>query len=345
MNILFTCAGRRNYLINYFKEALNGQGKVVAVDMQLSAPALVDADIAKKVPSIYDTNYISAIENIIREENIDAVISLNDLELPILADNQEQLEKLGARVLISPQNVIDICFDKWKTYHFFKEHNIKTPLTYINITTAKEAIRKNELKFPLVVKPRWGSASISIDIVKSEEELELAYKLQHLKVCRSILGTISASDTENCIMIQEKLNGEEYGIDILNNFEGEFYGSFVRKKLGMRSGETDKAISVINNSYNAVAQQLGKATKHVGNMDCDFFVVDEEVYFLEMNPRFGGGYPFSHEAGINTPAIYLAWLNNETYYNQYNQFESGLAFSKCDRILKIPKEAIQDLAD
>lgn len=340
MNILFTCAGRRNYLINYFKSALNGHGKVVAVDMQLSAPALVDADVAKVVPSIYDENYVSSIIAIVQEQNINAIISLNDLELPILAENKEKLEILGVKVLISPENVIDICFDKWKTYHFFKENGINTPLTFINIATAKKALEKNELKFPLIVKPRWGSASIGIDIVRSEEELELSYQLQHLKVSQSILGTVSATDAQNSIMIQEKLNGEEYGVDILNNFEGEFYGSFVRKKLAMRSGETDKAVSVINPDYNKVAEKVGRATKHIGNMDCDFFVVDGEVYFLEMNPRFGGGYPFSHEAGINTPAIYLAWLNHESNVDQFNTFKDGLAFSKFDNLMPIPQENI-----
>ncbi|MEC3966143.1 ATP-grasp domain-containing protein [Flagellimonas halotolerans] len=340
MNILFTCAGRRNYLINYFKSALNGHGKVVAVDMQLSAPALVDADIAKVVPSIYDENYISSIIAIVEEQNINAIISLNDLELPILAENKEKLETLGVKVLISPESTIDICFDKWKTYHFFKENGINTPLTFINIATAKKALEKNELKFPLIVKPRWGSASIGIDIVHSEEELELSYQLQHLKVSQSILGTVSATDAQNSIMIQEKLNGEEFGVDILNNFEGEFYGSFVRKKLAMRSGETDKAVSVINADYNKVAEKVGRATKHIGNMDCDFFVVDGEVYFLEMNPRFGGGYPFSHEAGINTPAIYLAWLNHESNMDQFNRFKDGLAFSKFDNLMPIPQENI-----
>ena len=167
MNILFTCAGRRNYLINYFKSALNGHGKVVAVDMQLSAPALVDADVAKVVPSIYDENYISSIIAIVQEQNINAIISLNDLELPILAENKEKLEILGVKVLISPENVIDICFDKWKTYHFFKENGINTPLTFINIATAKKALEKNELKFPLIVKPRWGSASASASFILS----------------------------------------------------------------------------------------------------------------------------------------------------------------------------------
>lgn len=340
MNILFTCAGRRNYLINYFKEVLNGKGKIVAVDMQLSAPALVDADISKIVPSIYDENYINAISTIIQEENIQAIISLNDLELPILSANRDQLERLGAQVIISPENVIDICFDKWKTYHFFKANDINTPLTFINIRMAKEAIKNKELKFPLIVKPRWGSASIGIDIVHTEQELDLSYRLQHLKVSRSILGKISASDSENSILIQEKLNGEEYGVDILNNLAGEYYGSFVRKKLAMRSGETDKAVSIVDIALSNVAEKVGRATKHIGNMDCDFFVVDGKVYYLEMNPRFGGGYPFSHEAGINTPAIYLAWLKNESNVDMFNSFKSGLAFSKCDNLIPIPLDAI-----
>src|SRR5690606_30837564 len=129
--------------------------------------------------------------------------------------------------------------------------------------------------------------------------------------------------------------GDEYGIDILNNFEGSHYGSFIRKKMGMRSGETDKAISVINKDFSNIARIIAENTKHIGNMDCDFFVRNGEVYYLEMNPRFGGGYPFSHEAGINTPAIYISWLNGDSSIEKYNNFKEGLMFSKCDRLMPI----------
>nr|WP_299067386.1 ATP-grasp domain-containing protein [uncultured Allomuricauda sp.] len=339
-NILFTCAGRRNYLVNYFKETLKENGTIVAVDMQLSAPALVDADIAREVPGIYDPAYIPILKKIIKEEKIDAVISLNDLELPILSKHKEELEAQGGKVIISDPNAIEIAFDKWKTFTFFKSIGVATPQTYLTLDDALKAIESSELHYPLVVKPRWGSASISVDIVENDQELKLAYKLQHLKVQRSILKNASSEDIEQSILIQEKINGDEYGIDILNDFEGNYYGSFVRKKLAMRSGETDKAISVINEKFTKIAKTIADNTKHVGNMDCDFFVKDDEVYYLEMNPRFGGGYPFSHEAGINTPAIYLAWLNKETDIDKFNQFKAGQAFSKCDRILKIPKEAL-----
>ncbi len=334
-NILFTCAGRRNYLINYFKEALDHKGNIVAVDMQLTAPALVDADIAREVPGIYDPAYISALKAIIEEEEISAVISLNDLELPILSKHKEELEALGAKIIISDPTVISIAFDKWETYTFFKGLGIDTPETYLTLDDALTAIDKAELQYPVIIKPRWGSASISIDVAENEEELRLAYRLQHIKVGRSILSNASSGDMEKSILIQEKIDGEEYGIDILNDFEGNHYDSFIRKKMAMRSGETDKAVSVINPKFSKIAKTIAENTKHIGNMDCDFFVKDDKVYYLELNPRFGGGYPFSHEAGINTPAIYLAWLTGESNVDQFNNFKDGLMFSKCDRMMPI----------
>src|SRR5690606_26948498 len=186
-NILFTCAGRRNYLINYFKEALQGNGQVLAADSQLSAPALVDADVAIQVPSIYSKDYIEKLKELVRSHNINAIISLNDLELPILAKHRDEIEQLGAKVIISSPRVIDIAFDKWKTFNFFKEIGVDTPKTYITLSDAQNALAKGELEFPLVIKPRWGSASIAIDIVENEEELQLAYQLQRLKIQKSIL--------------------------------------------------------------------------------------------------------------------------------------------------------------
>jgi carbamoyl-phosphate synthase large subunit len=120
MNILFTCAGRRNYLINYFKEILNESGKVYASDMDLTAPSLVDADVAIQVPTINDPEYIESLKTIIKENNIDAIISLNDLELPILSANKNELEKLGAKVVVADTKAIDISFDKWETVKFLE---------------------------------------------------------------------------------------------------------------------------------------------------------------------------------------------------------------------------------
>lgn len=335
MNILFTCAGRRNYLINYFKEALKGRGKVFASDMQLSAPALVDADQAIQVPGIYDNGYIPALKEIIKEHDIDAVISLNDLELPILSTHKGDLESLGTKVIVADEKAIAISFDKWKTVSFLKEIGLKSPKTFIDFDKAVDAINRGELKFPLVVKPRWGSASIGIEFPEDLEELKLAYQLQTLRLERTILKEASKEDLFHAILIQEKIPGKEFGMDVLNDFEGNYIGTFVREKLAMRSGETDKAVSVIDGQIDSVGRTLGEKLKHIGNLDCDVFQYNGEVYVLELNPRFGGGYPFSHEAGVNTAAIYIEWLEGKTDIREYINYQEGKMFSKCDRLLEI----------
>lgn len=335
MNILFTCAGRRNYLINYFKQVLAGNGKIFATDMQLTAPALVDADVAIQVPAIYSSDYIPSLLKIVKDNKIDCVISLNDLELPILSENKPKIEALGAKVIVSDQHAIKIAFDKWETVKFLESNGLKSPKTFIELDKAKDAIAKGELNFPLVIKPRWGSASIGIDFPEDMRELELAYELQTIRLKRTILAEASKEDIDHAIIIQEKIPGAEFGMDVLNDFEGHYVGTFVRQKLQMRSGETDKAISIIDERFEKVGQIIGENLKHIGNLDCDVFEYAGELYVLELNPRFGGGYPFSHEAGMNTAAVYIEWLKGNKDISQFNQYKSGLAFAKCDRMMKV----------
>lgn len=335
MNILFTCAGRRNYLINYCKQALNGQGKVLATDMSKLAPAMSDADISLIVPSIYSDNYIPTLLNIVKDYHVNAIISLNDLELPILAHHKQAFADLGAKVIVSDSSVIDICFDKIKTRDFLASIGLNTPQTFTDYKQALQSIKKGQLTFPLVLKPRWGSASIGIEFPESLEEFELAYKLLMIKLKNTILFEASKNELDAAILIQQKLNGPEYGMDIVNDLDQEYFTTVVRKKLSMRAGETDKAVSVIDQRFSDIGEKISTNLKHIGNLDCDVFEQDGELYVLELNPRFGGGYPFSHEAGMNTIQAYLAWLAGEKLESSFNQYKADLVFSKCDRLIRI----------
>ncbi|WP_286729282.1 ATP-grasp domain-containing protein [Acinetobacter sp. UBA1297] len=335
MNILFTCAGRRNYLINYCKQALAGEGKVLATDMSHLAPAMADADISLIVPSIYDNSYIPTLLNIVEEYKVKAIISLNDLELPILANHKKSFQTLGVTLIVSDQSVIDICFDKIKTKDFLQSIGLNTPLTFINLEQAIEAIHSGELNFPLVLKPRWGSASIGIEFPESLEELKLAYSLLEIKLRRTILFEASKQELDAAILIQEKLEGPEYGMDIVNTFNQEYFSTAVRKKLSMRAGETDKAQSIIDSRFEQIGQEISKKLKHIGNLDCDVFEHHNKLYVLEFNPRFGGGYPFSHEAGMNTMQAYISWLKSIPIDQSINHYQAGIVFSKCDRLIQL----------
>lgn len=177
MNILFTCAGRRTYLLKYFKENMNEGDKVVATDMQLSAPALQAADVKLQVPAVYDPKYVDTTLQICKEQKIDALLSLNDLELPILAESRARFEAEGVKVIVSDPSVIDIAFDKYKTAQWVESLGLKSPKTYVRLVDAKRALETGELHFPLFMKPRWGSGSIGLESIADMEELDIYYHL------------------------------------------------------------------------------------------------------------------------------------------------------------------------
>lgn len=334
MNILFTCAGRRTYLLKYFKENLAEGDKVVATDMQLSAPALQVADVKIQVPAVYDPEYVNITLDICRELKIDALLSLNDLELPILAENKARFEELGVKVIVSSPEVIDIAFDKYKTAQWVEALGLVAPKTYVRLEDAKKALAAGEIEFPLFMKPRWGSGSIGLESIADMEELDIYYNLLMKKIKKTILATASVGD--EYIMIQEKLTGAEFGLDIMNDLNGQNVGVSVKQKLAMRAGETDKAVTVDLPEVREMGRKIGEALGHIGNLDVDIMQRADGAYcVLELNPRFGGGFPFSYEAGVNMPKAIIQWVKGEDVDLAILQPEYGRMFSKNDYLMEI----------
>lgn len=334
MNILFTCAGRRTYLLKYFKENMAEGDKVVATDMQLSAPALQAADVKLQVPAVYDPEYVNITLKICKEQKIDALISLNDLELPILAENKAKFEALGVKVIVSDPSVIDIAFDKYKTAQWVESLGLKSPKTYVRLEDAKHALETGELHFPLFMKPRWGSGSIGLASIADMEELDIYYHLLMKQVKKTILATASVGD--EYIMIQEKLTGNEFGLDIMNDLTGKNVAVSVKQKLAMRAGETDKAVTVDLPEVREIGHKIGTALKHIGNLDVDVMQNEKGEYcVLELNPRFGGGFPFSYEAGVNLPKAIIEWVKGNEVDASMLQPEYGRMFSKNDYLMEI----------
>lgn len=334
MNILFTCAGRRTYLLKYFKENLSESDKVVATDMQLSAPALQVADVKIQVPAVYDPEYIPITLQICKEQKIDALFSLNDLELPILAENKAKFEAMGVKVVVSDPQVIDIAFDKYKTAQWVESLGLTSPKTYVRLEDVKNALAAGIISFPLFMKPRWGSGSIGLESISDMEELDIYYYLLMKKVKKTILATASIGD--EYIMIQEKLTGNEFGLDIMNDLNGKNVGVSVKQKLAMRAGETDKAMTVDIPDVREIGRIIGENLGHIGNLDVDIMQRADGAYcVLELNPRFGGGFPFSYEAGVNFPKALIHWLKKEDVDLSILLPEYGRTFAKNDYLVEI----------
>lgn len=334
MNILFTCAGRRTYLLKYFKENMNEGDKIVATDMQLSAPALQVADVKLQVPAVYDPEYVNITFQICKEHKIDALLSLNDLELPILAENKVRFEAIGVKVIVSDSSVIDIAFDKYKTAQWVESLGLKSPKTFVRLEDTKRALQTGDLHFPLFMKPRWGSGSIGLASIADMEELDIYYHLLMKQVKKTILATASVGN--EYIMIQEKLTGKEFGLDVMNDLDGNNVAVSVKQKLAMRAGETDKAVTVDLPEVREIGHKIGTALKHIGNLDVDVMQNEKGEYcVLELNPRFGGGFPFSYEAGVNFPKAIIEWVRGNEVDASMLQPQYGKMFAKNDYLMEI----------
>lgn len=320
---MLTSVGRRAYMVKYFKEVLGNTGKVYVSNSDNKSIAFKYADEKVISPLIYDENYIPFLLDCCKKNSIDILISLFDIDLLILARHKNQFGKIGTKVIVSDPQIIEICNDKWKTYQFLKENGFHAPASYLSINDVITKISIGELNYPIVVKPRYGCGSISVAIAYDEEDLRYLTKKANEDIANSYLK-YESSVTENKVIYQECLKGQEYGADIINDLNGKTQNVIVRKKIAMRSGETDIAELVDEPIIERELEELGKATKHIANMDCDVFLVDRVPHILEMNARFGGGYPFSHMGGCNLPKAIIEWVKGNVVDKDMISAKTGI---------------------
>lgn len=328
MNILLTSVGRRTYLVDYFKNALKGQGKVFAVN-SVYTYTMSQADYAEICPMIYDESYIGYLVNFCKKHNVKAIVSLFDIDLLILAKNKAKFFENGVQVIVSDESVIEKSNDKWKTYEYLIQNNLPAPKTFVSLEKAKAALTKNEIHFPVVVKPRFGMGSIGIHFADDFEELDFFYKKIYKEIFSSYLKYESNAEKDHCIIIQEKISGKEFGLEVFNDLNGNLATYAAKEKIAMRAGETDIAKSIARDPFKEIAEKLSSSLRHIGNLDVDILQNQNGDFFvLELNARFGGQYPFSHLAGVNFPAQIVAWLNGKGNNEEFLNYSVGKMICK-----------------
>ena len=314
MNILLTSIGRRSYMVNYFKDALKGIGEVHAANSEFTY-SLSLADKSTITPLIYDDCYIRYLVDYSRENNIFAILPLFDIDLSVLSKNKHLFDEIGTHIIVSGYDTTQLCNDKWETYKFLLSNGIKTPKTYIDLNESRNSILNNELSLPVIIKPRWGMASIGIYRADTMEELDILYRKAKMDIENSYLKYESATDEIYNVIIQQKMDGGEYGIDVLNDLDGFFLTAICKRKIAMRAGETDSAEIIDDVELYRIGEYISNSLRHVGNLDVDCFKANGEFYIMELNNRFGGQYPFVHLAGANFPKAVICMLQNKPIDN------------------------------
>lgn len=306
MNILILSAGTRNKIVQYFKKEVGADGKVVATDCSNLAPAVYDADKFYLVPRITAPGYLEHILEICKKEQIDGVFSLIDPELSMLAKEKDRFLEIGTVPVISPYDLVETCFDKYKMYQMLCRMQIPTGKCFVEKETFYQAVEKGEISYPVFIKPVKGSASININKVNSKEEVDLLFTLY------------------DDLMIQEYMDGQEYGADVyIDMLSGKCTSVFVKKKVKMRAGETDKSVSFKDEKLFAMLRDFVERCGFRGMIDIDIFDIGGTYYISEVNPRFGGGYPHAYACGVNMPKQMLenlAGRENEVTIGNYLEY-------------------------
>lgn len=315
MNILILSAGTRNKVVQYFKETIGEKGRIIATDCSNLAPAVYDADAFYLVPRITAPGYLDMILELCQKEKIDGVFSLIDPELSLLAKEKERFLAIGTTPIISPYELVETCFDKYRMYRMLCEMGIPTGKCYMDKEAFYQAKKKGEIVYPVFVKPVRGSASLNISQVYSDREMETLF------------------DRYDDLMIQEFMHGQEYGVDAyIDLLSGKCTSIFLKKKIRMRAGETDKSVSIKIPALFEMIQNFVENCGFCGMIDIDLFEQNGTFYLSEVNPRFGGGYPHAYACGVNMPAQVICNLQGRENPVTIGEYREGICMMKYNEI-------------
>ena len=310
IRLLFTGVGRRIELLQAFRNAalvLDKNLKIYGADMAGTAPALCYCDFTRKVVAMKDAGYIDNLLDICQKDRIDLLIPTIDTDLLVLSRNKERFERIGTKVLISDPDKVLISRDKNNTSKFFVDCGLAAPMPVNDVS-------KYQGGFPAFIKPKDGSSSINAFKVEDEEELHM-YSQQ----------------VEDYI-IQPFISGREYTIDIFCDFEGKPISIVPRERMQVRAGEVLKTKIFMDETMIKEAKALCEAFKPCGPITVQL-IQDEKSkinYYIEINPRYGGGAPLSMKAGAKSAEYILKLISGEDVKEQ-GSISDGAVYSRFDQ--------------
>lgn len=289
MNILITAASRKVALVRYFSQGLkqNGiKGTLVTTDTDPLSPALYFSDKHFIVPLSTSIDYIPAIKDICRKEDITLVIPTIDEEIPLFGRYKDELKKDGITVLVSSENVGNICNDKYSAYNFFLQKDIPTPATFL-----PDEIDFSTIKYPLFIKPRFGRGSVN------------SYKIKNEKYLKFFIDYIDDP------IVQDYLKGREFTIDVLSDFNGRVLSVVPRERFVIRAGVIDRGRTVKDQRLINYGVKIAEEMNIVGPSNIQCIVDEDDIRFIEINPRFSGGIQLTVTSGANFADMVINMAN------------------------------------
>lgn len=315
VKILFTCIGRRVELVQAFKKASSELGVkliVYGADCVDTAPTLSFCDQQRIVCGITEKGYIPSLLDICRIEEIDAVIPTIDTDLLLLSKNKGMFAEIGTRVIVSEDSVIRICRDKMNTSLFFGKLGLSYPAAYDDYSLY-------DMEYPAFIKPKDGSSSIN------------AYKVKNYDDLQNIANKISN------YIVMPYIDGEEYTVDVFCDFSGNPIFITPRIRLAVRAGEVLKTQIDMDDIIIEESKKIIDALKPCGPITIQLIRQKntQKDYYIEINPRFGGGAPLSMKAGADSARALLQLLLGVKADNSFASILNGAVYCRFDQSVRV----------
>ena len=315
MNILFCSAGRRVELLKDFRKSMDKGDRIIAADLSNLAPALYVADTYYLVPRIDDPAYLDRILDICRKEKINAVTTLIDPEIELLAKNRARFEEIGVEVLAPYTETAELCFDKFKMYQYLTAHGVPTTETWGDYASAMEAVESGSLVFPVFVKPRTGSGSVGARKVQDAETLK------------------ALCDADSSLIVQRLMQGDLDADVYIDTISHKAVSAFSKRKLETKIGGASKTISFKDENLFEFIRRITELLKFNGPVDMDFFYQDGTYYLSEVNPRFGGAYLHAYGAGVDFIKLIKNNLNGIENAPVFGNYEDDVVMMMYDSVV------------
>lgn len=315
-NVMILAVGRQVLLAEAFARAVGDAGHVLACDADRQAPGLDAAHKGLVSPRWTAPEYPDWLLDTCARYDVALLLTLHEGDLNMLERIRPELERTGVALLGSPRTAVDSLVDKLSLAALLEAADLRVPTTL----PARELVRSPDaVSGPLQVKARAGRASLGVATFAHGD---------------AFLRWAEAQDDLDDYVVQPRLEGSEYGMDVVNDLDGEYAGYLGRRKLRMVAGETDRAVTVVDARLDEAGRQLSLAVGHFGPFDVDLLDVDGRLEIIDVNPRFGGGYAFSHIAGANLPAQLVAWRSGESGTNHL-AYRPGVVAQRRSRVERV----------
>lgn len=303
LNVLMTAGSRRVPLVQAFRHALNAlglPGRVIVTDINPLSPAVHVADRAYRVPLSTDPDYVPELLSICEAERVRLVVPTIDDELPLLAEARHRFREVGSLVACSPASTATTCNDKFETCRQLAEAGVPAAASYLPGTLPATP------PLPLFIKPRIGRGAVGAFPVRSVEELSF------------FLGYVSDP------VVQEYLDGPEFTIDVLCDFNGKPLSIVPRERVVIRAGVIDRGRTVNDSRLIDLARAACTALPFAGPLNIQCRMRRGDPVIFEINPRFSGGIPLTIQSGADFPQMLLKLAMGRAVVPAIGHFRDGL---------------------